>query len=128
MSWDWEGIYARIPEDKREYIENLHNAAELIPTLPKSLKKAIVVDKAQFDALFLKAYEIAWRSYTEFILEDFEAILLEFKSKTENLNDSYLIYFPESKLYIYELDRERTACIFRMIKFTNKKEEGFFGG
>lgn len=128
MSWDWEGIYARVPEDKREYIENLHNQAEQISILPKSLKKAIVVHKEQFDALFLKAYEICWRSYTAFELKDFEEKLLEFRSKTENLSNSYLIYFPEAKLYIYELDRERPACIFRMISFTKKKEEGFFGG
>ena len=86
------------------------------------------MDKAQFDALFLKVFEVAWRSYSAFILEDFEELLRKFKNKTENLENSYLIYFPGTNLYIYELDGVRRICKFCIVNFFLSKDEGFFGG
>ncbi len=106
MVWDFDSILRDIPDEKKEYYQNLYSASQILETLPKSESNALLVRYDQLDALLLKTFEITFTA-NEFHLRYFEDRLKRLFNKckkcTEQADEpffSFLVYFPGANLYI----------------------------
>ena len=125
MSEYWNRFIEKVSPEKREFYENMYNHANLLSPIPKSLKKAMVVERYQIDSIFLKAYENVYITFN-----DFEKRLAKFHKHFGSDANSFLVYSTGVHLIIYTNDNNKNIVSYFRVKAYKKKiyETPFFGG
>ncbi len=106
MAWDFNSVLRIIPDEKKDYYQNLYMASQILDTLSKSESNAILVRYDQLDALLLKTFELTFTA-DEFHLPYFEDRLKRLLNKCKKCTTqadepffTFLVYFPGVNLYI----------------------------